>query len=280
MINKVVQVFDAINQLWHKRFTSKIVSTALILIFTGSILLVLTIDLNLIQNNANLDYFLAIDASFTALLIFEILELIFVLPKSVADSVGKQFEILSIILLRSAFKEFGHVSPTLAVEDIDYLSLLPMSADALGALIIFMIIGFYYRLQRHERITQSEHDQLQFINFKKLLGLLLLVAFFLIGFMDIKSFIETGQYDPSFNSFYTLLIFSDVLILLYSLRYQSQYINLFRYSSFAFATILIRLSLSAPPYVNVIIGVVAGTFVLGLTFIYNTFREQQTNENT
>ena len=143
-----------------------------------------------------------------------------------------------------------------------------------------MIIGFYYRLQRHERITQSEHDQLQFINFKKLLGLLLLVAFFLIGFMDIKSIIETGQYDPSFNSFYTLLIFSDVLILLYSLRYQSQYINLFRYSSFAFATILIRLSLSAPPYVNVIIGVVAGTFVLGLTFIYNTFREQQTNENT
>lgn len=272
---KVTRAYDALNDYWHKQVTAKIISTALIVVFIVSILVVFITNSGLLGNyEVPLDFFLAIDASFTTLLIFEILELIFVLPKSVADSVGKQFEILSIILLRSAFKEFGHTSPALMPDSIDYMGLLPMISDALGALVIFIIIGFYYKMQRHEQITQSEKDQQRFIDFKKLIALILLAAFFVIGFMDIQILFLVGTYNPSFNNFYTLLIFADILILLYSLRYQSQYTNLFRYSSYAFATILIRLALSAPPYLNVTIGIVAGSFVLGLTFVYNKFRAQ------
>lgn len=275
MILYLLKFFDVLNEFWHNRVTSNIVSTSLIVIFVLSGLTTVASNLGWMSLKTTTGYFFAIDASFTALLIFEILGLIFVLPQSVADSVGKQFEILSIILLRAAFKEFGHISPALIDSVTSYKALLPMLSDAFGALVIFIIIGFYYRLQKHERITKSDIDQKQFITFKKIISLFLLLAFLFIGVIDFRSLITSGLYDPSFNNFYTLLIFSDVLILLYSLRYKSQYINLFRYSSFAFATILIRLSLSAPPYINVIIGVVAGAFVLGLTLIYNNFREEQ-----
>jgi hypothetical protein len=45
----------------------------------------------------------------------------------------------------------------------------------------------------------------------------------------------------------------------------------FRNSAFAVATILIRLTLSAPPFYNVMIGIVAASFSVGLTLAYNTF---------
>ncbi|MDX1373569.1 MAG: hypothetical protein R3321_13940, partial [Nitrososphaeraceae archaeon] len=163
-------------------------------------------------------------------------------------------------------------SPGLLEKSFDYMTLLPMITDACGALIIFIIIGYYYKLQRHERITQSETDQSQFINFKKVVALMLLITFIVIGVMGIIHTWQSRDFQPSFNTFYTLLIFTDILILLYSLRYRSQYTNLFRYSSYAFVAILIRLSLSSPAYFNVLIAVVAGLFVLGLTYIYNIFR--------
>ena len=73
----------------------------------------------------------------------------------------------------------------------------------------------------------------------------------------------------SIQSFYTLLIFTDIFILIFSLRYSSKYYNLFRYSSFALATLFLRLTISAPAYYNVLLAVIAGVLVLGVTYIYN-----------
>jgi hypothetical protein len=44
---------------------------------------------------------------------------------------------------------------------------------------------------------------------------------------------------------------------------------LFRYSSFALATLFLRLTISAPAYYNVLLAVIAGVLVLGVTYIYN-----------
>jgi len=57
--------------------------------------------------------------------------------------------------------------------------------------------------------------------------------------------------------------------LIYSLRFSTRYNNLFRYSSFVLATVIIRRALSAPEYVNVILSISAGLFVLMVTYIYN-----------
>lgn len=271
----MIKLYDFFYRLWSHQRTDQVVSWLLIGTFGFGILMVACSQYLGFPSLSSPDYLIAIDLSFQVLLIIEILGLIFVLPRSVADSVGKQFEILSVILLRSAFKEFGNLKQTDSWSNVIYDPLFHMLSDAFGALLIFLIIGFYYQKQRHERITKNDQEQLEFIHFKKIVALVLLVVFLFLGCSDLLQSIEVGHYVKSFNTFYTILIFSDILILLFSLRYSSKYYNLFRYSSFALATILIRVSLSAPPYINAILGITAGLFVLGLTFIYNYFLKQE-----
>jgi hypothetical protein len=88
-------------------------------------------------------------------------------------------------------------------------------------------------------------------------------------FLDITRALNTGVVSFSIQSFYTLLIFTDIFILIFSLRYSSKYYNLFRYSSFALATLFLRMTISAPAYYNVLLAVIAGALVLGVTAIYN-----------
>ena len=277
------RLFDLLNERWEQGPTPRYVSTILIISFVSTLIIIGLQDyfgiFSAVETSGN--YFLAIDVAFSILLIFEILGLIFILPRSVADSVGKQFEILSIVLLRSAFKEFGylfHAGVDGSMMDLKELG--PLLSDAFGALIIFFIIGIYYKKQKHERITEGDAARARFINFKKAIAILLLISYVGLGVTDLMSFASEGNFESSLNTFYLILIFSDILILLYSLRFHSRYINLFRYSSFAFATILIRLALSAPDYLNAIAGIVAGLFVLGLTFAYNYYRNLEDSKRT
>ena len=147
--------------------------------------------------------------------------------------------------------------------------ILPMVADGFGAVLIFGMTALFYRTQKHQKITQSNEEQSEFIGVKKILSLYLALVFFLIVFLDITRAFNTGVVSFSIQSFYTLLIFTDIFILIFSLRYSSKYYNLFRYSSFALATLFLRLTISAPAYYNVLLAVIAGVLVLGVTYIYN-----------
>ena len=150
-----------------------------------------------------------------------------------------------------------------------------MFSDAFGALVIFFLLGIYYRNQKHTRITKSDKEQSEFRAFKKLLALLLLAGYLVIICNDVMELIREGKYRPSFDVFYTCLIFTDVLILLYSLRYSTRYLNLFRFSSFAFATILIKISLNSPPIFNAVIGIASCLFVLAVTISYNYLNDEK-----
>ncbi len=265
----LIKFFERLEVFWDDQVTTRVISNLLIMGFVLGLAVATASHFSLISYQFS--FFVSLDIAFSLLLIFEVLGLIFILPRSVADSVGKQFEILSIILLRSAFKEFGKYQSALDLEQFTDPSVYYMFADAFGALLIFVIIGVYYRMQRHERITDTEQEQHRFIRFKQVLAMSMLVVFIALGVKDVTVLFTTGVYDPSIKTFYLFLIFADVSILLYSLRYTTRYTNIFRYSSFAFATVLIRMSLASGPLINVIIGVVAGLFVLGLSYTYNYF---------
>ena len=217
--------------------------------------------------------FFSVEIVFTMLLITELFGLIFMLPKSVARSVGKQFELLSLIFLRDAFKEFSHIGAGFTWPLIKE-PFINMMVYGFGAMAIFTLLGFTYKLQKHIKLTETEDAQEQFVRLKKLLALLLLLAFAVIGFIDIKTLLQTGTYLHSFKSFYTVLIFSDIIIVLMALRYTLNYYKIFRYSAFVLATILIRISLSAPIYYDVIIGLVASVFIFLLTLSYNYFSQR------
>lgn len=213
--------------------------------------------------------FYAIELAFNILLIFEVLGLILIIPRSVADSVGKQFEIISLILLRDAFKEFGKHVDEINWDYTFLVEMLPVWSDAFGAILVFFLTGLFYRLQKHRPITRNKKEKSEFIRTKKLLAIYLTITFICMGIYDIVTAYQHNQFIYSIKLFYTLLIFTDIFFLLYSLRYTTRYSNLFRYSSFALATIFLRFSLSAPAYFNVLLAVIAGLMVLAVTYIYN-----------
>ncbi len=265
-------IYEKLKLLWESKRSRYLTSLILVISFiVCSLLSVLVINeyINLGMFNKHFrNPFFSIEIVFTLLLITELFGLIFMLPKSVAKSVGKQFELLSLIFLRDGFKEFSHIGSDFSLGSLKE-PLINMAFYGFGAIVIFATIGYTYKLQKHIKLTNTEDSQEQFIRLKKLLALFLLIAFAVVGFLDIKALITTGKYLHSFKTFYTVLIFSDIIIVLIVLRYTLNYYKIFRYSAFVLATILIRISLSVKPFYDVIIGVVAALFILVLTLAYN-----------
>ena len=268
------QLFFQLKTFWESKTNHKIISSVLVFVFVTCILLSILVIKNWIDlKGFNVKFknpFFAVEVAFTLLLIAELFSLIIVLPKSVAKSVGKQFELLSLIFLRDGFKEFSHIGASNQWVDIK-TEVVGMLIYAVGALAIFAIMGFTYKFQKHIKLTDIEKDQFKFVSMKRFLALLLLVAFVLIGMDDFISLIQEGVYHHSFHLFYSVLIFSDIIIVLIALRYTLNYYKIFRYSSFVLATILIRIALAAQPRYDVLIGVGSALFVLLLTIAYNYF---------
>jgi hypothetical protein len=266
-------LFVRIERVWENPRTQRALGTALVLTFLLSLL---GIDLSMrgwlpplpiIGRPRN--HFYAIEIAFTLLLLIEVASLIFVLERSVSSAVGKQIEILSLILLRQSFKEFIYFDEPIRWEEV-HSALLPMVSDAVGALLIFVALGVYYRLQRHIPITADAEDQASFVAAKRLVALGLLFIFVVAGGSEFVGALLGGPAPQFFEQFYTILIFTDVLIVLISLRYSTTYHVVFRNSGYALATVFIRLALIAPPPYNAAMGLGVALFAVGLTIAYNS----------
>ncbi|MDH5598602.1 MAG: hypothetical protein OEY34_05730 [Cyclobacteriaceae bacterium] len=276
IVVRLSDLYDLIKGLWETKAIKSSISNFLVLSFVFSVLLYILFQFGIIktENEFFTHPFFAIEVSFTLLLIFELFSLIFVLPKSVASSNSKQYEILSLIFLRSGFKEFSHIH-SLSDWTLKSEPLMNMFTYGIGGLVIFIIINFSYRMQKHVKLTPNEDDQTGFIRFKKVLSLMLLVAFFVIGVFDLRDLLMTGIYNQSFEMFYTILIFSDIIIVLFALRYSSEYLRIFRYSAFVLATIFIRISFTLNTRESVIVGISGALFVMLLTYSYNYFLQKE-----
>lgn len=270
----VDRTFAAVEARWNRFVAGGAMGSLLVAVFLG---VLVAVELNragllprAMGSLVGTNHFAAVGTAFMLLLFVEILALVFGLVKSVADSVGKQFELFSLILLRKAFLEFGKSGEPIAWETASSGAMVAL-ADILGALLIFVVIGFYYRLQRHKPIVASETEQENFILGKKMVALALLAGFVVLGILDgwyLLSGVPTYDF---FHAFYTLLIFSDVLIVLISMIYTTDYQVVFRNSGFAAATVILRLALVSPPVISGALGLGAALLVLGLTAAYNAF---------
>ena len=274
-------VFDYIHHYWEGKTNQRIIGAVLVGVFLASLLGIGLVNLGFFQSltgGSRYSFYMSIDLVFTFLLIVEVVSLVLSLSHSVAVSMGKQFELLALILLRKTFKDFSHIE-----HPIDWSvfaePLREMVVDAFGALLIFVGLMVIYRLQQHKAITRDELDKLRFIVVKKFVANLLLLGFMVLGVVYGLAELSGSHLLNFFESFYTVLIFSDILIVLISLRYSYSFLVLFRNSGFAFATLVIRLGLSAPTPLNVALGVAAVVFVLGLTVSYNYFNTNLNQEH-
>lgn len=265
----LINAFNSIMRRWESPTARKILSFIILVIFSLSLALIILkregfIGFSFIPDNP----FKAIELSFTLLLFFEVISLVFSLEKSVSKSMEVQLEILSLILLRSAFKEFGDFPANFSWGTIEK-DVLFMFANAFGALLIFLVIILIRKYEKRLPICQSLDLMRSFIAIKKIIALILLLIFLGLIVTDVINFFMQEHTFSFFHQFYTILIFSDVFLVFVSLRYSNSYLVLFRNSGYALATVIIRLALGAPTPYNIVIGLTASVFVLGLVATYN-----------
>lgn len=267
-------LFDPVHAFWERRRTQQWVAGLLVAVFLLSLL---GIELNrrgllpgplaaLIPAN----HFHSVNLAFTLVLFLEVIGLIFSLPCSIAKSVGKQFEILALIMLRNAFKELVELAePVTLSGHVDVVERI--GVEAAGALAVFVLLGFYYRAQRNKEEIKSPLALFRYVATKKLIALAMLGLFVGLGAFNVWQKFAHGELVDFFPALFTMLIFADILLVLVSQVFLPSFRAVFRNSGFAVSTLLIRLALTAPPLLGAVVGVGAAAFALCLTLAYNAF---------
>ena len=267
--------FDFIHDFWETEENHKIVSVTLVIIF---ILSLAVIEMNRqgwlpeqLSPKIATNHYMAINIAFSLVLILEVISLIFALPSSMSKALGKQFEILALIFLRSAFKELSILPEPIDISG-HHEVLWQILADGGGAVIIFAFLGIFLTLRKKlDKVFTHAPSLNRFISAKKTVAFWLLTVFVFLGTLNIYLMLTGGKHFDFFHYFYTILIFSDILLVLIAQTFLPQFAAVFRNSGYALATLLIRLSLTAPVYYNVLIGICSITFAIVVTIVYNRF---------
>lgn len=277
-------LFDPLHYYWEHEKMHRKISVLLVLLFLGSLLIIELKRQGLLP--ASLagsipgNHFFAIQTAFTVVLILEVVSLIFTLPCSFSRSVGKQFEILSLILMRNAFKELSNL-PEPIIFTGNKEAILHILSDGFGALLLFALLGVYYRIQpMHHDETSRPEDLFSFVAAKKGISLILLGIFVYTGSKSIVQVLAGMEPPDFFHGFYTLLIITDILVVLIAQSFQPSFFAVFRNSGYALSTLIIRLALAAPPYFNVLLGISAAVFAIAMTLISSKLFTKQIQKHT
>lgn len=231
----------------------------------------------------------AIYTPFSFILVYEVYLLIYYLPKSITIYISKQYEIITLIIIRRLFKDLSSVSLSSDWFNIKYD--LQFTYDLVASVLLFFLIYLFYRQsgKRSKKLVSSDRQKegmARFIRIKKILATALvpvLVFVALYSFINwFLSAIHQGE-NPNisfininnifFEQFFTILIISDVILLLLSFFHTSEFHKVIRNSGFIISTILIRMSFSVSGLLNTLLILSAIIFGLLILYIHNKFEE-------
>ena len=215
----------------------------------------------------------ALYTPFTFILVYEAFLLIYYLPRSFTTSVAKEYEIISLVLIRKIFKDI----PNLDLNNNDLLNSnnIQLLYDLSAVIIIFYLIYLFKKTWHDIPKKETKKNLEKFISYKKLLSVLLLPTLIILCIYNFADwfnsvFYSTDPYSGNldgvfFKDFFTILILVDVLILLLSLQYTERYSQLIRNTGFIISTILLRLSFGVEGLLSIVLlllGVVFGLIIL------------------
>lgn len=235
----------------------------------------------------------AIYTPFSFILVYEVYLLLFYLPKSTSFYIGKQYEIITLIVIRRIFKDLGSLE--LYAGWFQNKNDLQFTYDVLTSLILFFLIFlFYHKILRRSSHPGSEDfarvpEQLsQFVFLKKCIALVLVPVLVVLAaysfthwvlllFSDQVSGISavSNLNNIFFDEFFTILIVVDVLILLASFFHSDRFHTIIRNSGFVLSTILLKISFSVSGILNNLLIVGAVLFGLLVLFIHQQFENQE-----
>jgi hypothetical protein len=221
---------------------------------------------------------------FSFVLFYEFYLLIYYLPKSFTTYIGKQYEIVTLIIIRRLFKDLSNLEIS-----SDWFTLkndLQFTYDILSTILLFFLIYTFYELAKRNfrdvkinkmNITNSMNN---FITFKKLIAMLLVPTLFFMVFYNSVNWLfhinSTETPTKNFNNiffydFFTVLILVDVLLLLLSFLHTDKFHKVIRNSGFIISTILLRLSFTSDGLMSSALAIGAVSFGIFLLFIHNLY---------
>lgn len=226
----------------------------------------------------------AIYTPFSIILVYEIYLLIVFLPRSFTTAVSKQFEIISLIIIRRIFGDIPKIE--LNVNWFEFAANRQLIYDLAGVLILYFLI--YLFNQRREKLPKKALNERlkRFVSSKRAVSLVLLpvliftsiysaTSWFIELFFNTQNFSELKDINAVFyNEFFTILILADVFILLLSFQYTERYSQLIRNTGFVICTILIRLSFATTGLTNVLLILSSVLFGLLILRIYQAIEKQ------
>lgn len=238
----------------------------------------------------------AIYTPFSFILIYEVYLLIFYLSKSISSYIGKQYEIITLIVIRRIFKDIAHLELSSDWFKISYD--LQFTYDVVTSLVLFVLIFLFYLNIKKSMGTIEEKSQdiiesiQRFILLKKtiailLVPLLVLLALYTLSHWAIESFndYKSGITELAninnvfFDEFFTVLIVVDVLLLLASFFYSDKFQIIIRNSGFIISTILIKISFSTEGIINNALIIGAVLFGLLILLIHNLFEKKLSDKS-
>jgi hypothetical protein len=230
-------------------------------------------------------YLKAIYTPFSIILFYEVLTLVVILPKSIVVFIGKQFEIITLIVIRSFFHDIADYD--LDKPDIYTFSFLKdISLDLIGALMLFFLTTIFYQLFAKTKKVKSNPSskRTRFIQIKKTAAVVLSLLLLILSVVSLVNWVfhlyqvsaeGVTPHDPNsifYKDFFGIMIFVDVFLLILSFIYSGSYDLIFRNGGFVISTILVRIALTAQKPFNIYFALTAvlfGVLLMALFVFYN-----------
>ena len=287
------KLFNRLLSLRTKKQSERVILTFSIASYLVHLGLILLAYYGVIQSESKLlkSPIAAIYTPFSFILVYEVYLLIFFLTKSISFYIGKQYEIITLIVIRRIFKDIGDLE--LASKWFNTQSDLQFTYDAITSLILFLLIYFYYqnlkdRAEINDLSIGLEESKIKgFIRLKKTIAILLVPVLlgvaaytfadwlFAVGTDFGKGIVNFKNMNSIFfDEFFTILIVVDVLLLLASFFYSDKFHKIIRNSGFIISTILIKISFSTEGLVNNLLIIGAVLFGFLILLIHNKFENE------
>jgi len=234
----------------------------------------------------------AVYTPFSFILIYEVYLLIYYLPKSFTTYITKQYEIITLIIIRKLFKDLSALE--LTANWFEIKGDLQFTYDLVASLLLFYLI-FLFQKEGKQKIVQETGIKPAiegFVKKKKLIAVVLVPLFFFMALYTLITWstgfsLSSNELAPFesinnlfFDEFFTILILVDVVLLLISFFYTNQFHKIIRNSGFVISTILIRMSFGVSGLISTILIVTAVLFGLAIIAIHNKYEKNSilTNE--
>ncbi len=230
----------------------------------------------------------AIYTPFSFILIYEVYLLVYYLPKSTSIYIGKQYEIILLIVIRRIFKDISNLEFTNNWFNVKYD--LIFMYDLAAVIILFYLIFKFYQLNDENGIKSRKKDSeisaevKKFIKTKEYIATFLVIIVFILSLYSLgnwllDSFLSIDKliYEFKdvnkifFDDFFTLLILVDVFLLLFSFLHSDKFSKVIRNSGFIISTIMIKLSFGTEGILNVVLIVMSVVFGIVILAIHNKY---------